>query len=40
VIHVVVGMDPEFEGKFSVRAFDPATRTTYDTIDLETDYTV
>jgi hypothetical protein len=30
----------EFEGKFSIKALDAGTLSTYDKIDLETDYTV
>jgi len=38
--HVVLVMDEEYEGKLKIKAFNPATMATYDTIDLETDYTV
>lgn len=37
---VILGMEPDFEGKFAVKALDPTTLATYDKIDLETDYTV
>ena len=34
-------MDPEFEGKFKVKAIDPVTSTTLgDALELETDYAV
>jgi hypothetical protein len=33
-------MDPDFEGKFTVKALDPTTLTAYSKLDLETDYTV
>ena len=33
-------MEMDFEGKFSVKALDPSTLTTYAKLDLETDYTV
>lgn len=37
---VVIRMDLEFAGKFTVKALDPSTLTTYASLDLETDYTV
>ena len=37
---LVLVMKEDFEGKFSVKAVDPATMATYVSIDLETDYTV
>lgn len=40
VAKVTLVMDEEFEGKFSVKALDPTTLTTYDKLDLKTDYTV
>jgi hypothetical protein len=39
-LSVTLRMDLEFEGKFTVKALDPATLTTYSKLDLETDYTV
>lgn len=39
-VQVTLTMDEQFEGKFSVKALDPATLKTLHTIDLETDYTV
>ena len=30
----------EFEGKFTVKALNPTTLTTYTTLELETDYAV
>lgn len=39
-LSVTLRMDLEFEGKFTVKALDPATLTTYGKLDLETDYTV
>ena len=39
-IPVTLRMDLEFEGKFTVKALDPVTLTTYSKLDLETDYTV
>ena len=35
---VIVKMDEEFEGKFTLKALDPTTLTTYHSLDLETDY--
>lgn len=37
---VILGMDPSFEGRFTVKALNPMTLETHDKIDLETDYTV
>jgi hypothetical protein len=37
---VTIRMDMEFEGKFTLKAFNPITMTTYASIDLETDYAV
>lgn len=37
---IVLKMDPDFEGKFSIKVLNPTTLTTYCTIALETDYTV
>lgn len=37
---VTMVMDEEFEGRFTVKALDPATLTTYGKVELETDYTV
>lgn len=37
---VTLRMSEEFEGKFTVRVLDPRTMTAYDSIDLETSYTV
>lgn len=37
---IALRMDPDFEGKFSVKALNPTTLTGYATINLETDYTV
>jgi len=37
---VTLKMDLEFEGKFAVKALDPATLTTYYKLELETDYAV
>jgi hypothetical protein len=39
-IRVTIKMDMDFEGKFTVKALDPATLSTFATLDLETDYTV
>jgi hypothetical protein len=40
-IKVTIKMDPEFEGKFKVKAIDPITNTIIGTaLELETDYTV
>ena len=40
VVKVTLIMDEAFEGKFSIKALDPATLTTYAKLDLKTDYTV
>ena len=37
---VTVRMDPEYEGKFTLKALNPVTMTAYATLDLETDYAV
>jgi hypothetical protein len=37
---VVLRMDPDFEGKFSVKALNPTTLAVFSKINLETDYTV
>lgn len=37
---IALRMDPEFEGKFSVKALNPVTLSTYGSLILETDYTV
>ena len=37
---IPIRMDPGFEGKFTVKALDPTTMTTFSKLDLETDYTV
>jgi hypothetical protein len=37
---IVLKMDPEFEGKFTIKALDPKTLTTHCDLKLETDYTV
>ena len=37
---VTIRMDMEFEGKFTLKAFNPVTMTAYASIDLETDYAV
>lgn len=39
-VQVTLKMDEEFQGKFTVKALDPRTLTTYSKLDLETDYTV
>jgi hypothetical protein len=33
-------MDPDFEGKFTVKALNPTTLGSYGSLSLETDYTV
>lgn len=33
-------MDPDYEGKFKIKAFNPATMVSYFDLELETDYTV
>ncbi len=35
---VTIKMDMEFEGKFTLKALDPSTLTTYHSLELETDY--
>jgi hypothetical protein len=37
---VALRMDPDFEGKFSVKALNPTTLATFSVLALETDYTV
>lgn len=37
---IALGMDPDFEGKFTVKALNPVTLASYGAIKLETDYTV
>jgi hypothetical protein len=37
---ITMKMHEDFEGKFSIKALDAGTLSTYDKIDLETDYTV
>ncbi|MBB3862676.1 hypothetical protein GGQ88_003978 [Novosphingobium hassiacum] len=37
---IALRMDPDFEGKFSVKALNPTTLASYSTLALETDYTV
>jgi hypothetical protein len=37
---IVLRMDTEFEGKFTIKALNPNTLTTYASLDLATDYTV
>lgn len=39
-VQVTIKMQAEYEGKFSVKALNPTTLTTYCKIDLETDYVV
>jgi hypothetical protein len=39
-VQVTLRMEMDFEGRFSVKALDPSTLTTYAKLDLETDYTV
>lgn len=39
-IQVTMKMSMEFEGKFMIKALNPTTMTTYDQLELETDYTV
>ena len=39
-LSVVLRMDMEFEGKFTVKALDPTTLATFSSLSLETDYTV
>lgn len=39
-VQVTLKMDMDYEGKFSVKALDPATLTTLAKLDLETDYAV
>ena len=37
---IALRMEPDFEGKFSVKALNPTTLASYSTLNLETDYTV
>ncbi len=37
---IILRMNPDFEGKFTVKALNPKTLTAYSSLDLETDYTV
>lgn len=37
---IALGMDPDFEGKFTVKALNPVTLASYGQLKLETDYTV
>jgi hypothetical protein len=37
---VTVRMDPDYEGKFTLKALNPVTMASYATLDLETDYAV
>lgn len=37
---IALRMDPDFEGKFSVKALNPTTLASFSTLALETDYTV
>ncbi len=39
-LQITFKMNEDFEGKFTVKAFDPATSTTLAKLELETDYTV
>jgi len=39
-IKVTMKMNPDFEGKFTIKAMNPTTLTTYCKLDLETDYVV
>ncbi len=39
-VQVTLKMDLGFESEFTVKAFAPVTLSTYDKLDLETDYTV
>ena len=37
---ITIRMEPEFEGKFRLKALDPVTMAAYASLDLETDYAV
>lgn len=37
---ITIRMEPEFEGKFKLKALDPVTMAAYASLDLETDYAV
>lgn len=39
-VQVTMRMEMDFEGKFTIKALDPATMAQFDKLDLETDYTV
>ena len=39
-VQVTIKMSLDFEGKFTIKAFNPTTMTVYDQLDLVTDYTV
>lgn len=39
-VQVTLKMEMDFEGKFTVKALDPVTLTTFHKLDMETDYTV
>jgi hypothetical protein len=37
---IALRMDADFEGKFAVKVLNPTTLTAYNSLSLETDYTV
>ena len=37
---IALRMDPDFEGKFLIKALNPTTLATLSALNLETDYTV
>lgn len=39
-VQVTVRMNPDYQGKFTLKALNPQTMTAYDALDLETDYAV
>ncbi|MCC6282600.1 MAG: PglZ domain-containing protein [Saprospiraceae bacterium] len=39
-VQVTLRMEDDFEGKFTIKAIDPKNQATYDSLSLETDYTV
>ncbi len=39
-VQVPLKMQLEFEGQFKVKALNPSTMATYDSLDLQTDYAV
>ncbi|MFN8469249.1 MAG: PglZ domain-containing protein [Caldilineaceae bacterium] len=39
-VKITLKLDPDYEGKFTLKALDPVTQTQYSKLDLETDYTV